>query len=106
MRLMTTNVVLTEPELQPLALTTSQDEENVKHRMNQLIMEFGWGSCEMARPERFELPTTAFEARYSIQLSYGRAQIAHFTPIARGFDRWSRSGHSTVQRRTPPPPTS
>ena len=27
----------------------------------------------MARPERFELPTTAFEAQYSIQLSYGRA---------------------------------
>ncbi len=25
-----------------------------------------------ARPERFELPTTWFEARYSIQLSYGR----------------------------------
>jgi hypothetical protein len=27
----------------------------------------------MARPERFELPTTWFVARYSIQLSYGRA---------------------------------
>ena len=26
----------------------------------------------MARLERFELPTTWFEARYSIQLSYGR----------------------------------
>ena len=26
----------------------------------------------MARPERFELPTTWFEARDSIQLSYGR----------------------------------
>ncbi len=26
----------------------------------------------MARPERLELPTTWFEARYSIQLSYGR----------------------------------
>ena len=36
------------------------------------------GSCALdpthvlARPERFELPTTWFEARYSIQLSYGR----------------------------------
>ena len=28
--------------------------------------------CILARPERFELPTTWFEARYSIQLSYGR----------------------------------
>ena len=27
---------------------------------------------EMARPERFELPTLWFEARCSIQLSYGR----------------------------------
>ena len=27
----------------------------------------------MARPERFELPTPWFVARYSIQLSYGRA---------------------------------
>ena len=26
----------------------------------------------MVRPERFELPTTWFVARYSIQLSYGR----------------------------------
>ena len=28
----------------------------------------------MARPERFELPTTWFVARYSIQLSYGRCE--------------------------------
>ena len=28
----------------------------------------------MARPERFELPTTWFVARYSIQLSYGRGE--------------------------------
>ena len=28
--------------------------------------------CLVARPERFELPTTWFVARYSIQLSYGR----------------------------------
>jgi hypothetical protein len=30
----------------------------------------------VARPERFELPTTAFEAQCSIQLSYGRAGAA------------------------------
>ena len=29
-------------------------------------------SFDMARPERFELPTAWFVARYSIQLSYGR----------------------------------
>ncbi len=28
----------------------------------------------MARPERFELPTAWFVARYSIQLSYGREE--------------------------------
>jgi hypothetical protein len=27
---------------------------------------------KLARPERFELPTPWFVARYSIQLSYGR----------------------------------
>jgi hypothetical protein len=32
------------------------------------------GTWELARPERFELPTTAFEAQYSIQLSYGRVR--------------------------------
>jgi hypothetical protein len=30
----------------------------------------------MARPERLELPTNRFEAGYSIQLSYGRAEKA------------------------------
>ena len=30
----------------------------------------------MARPERFELPTSWFVARHSIQLSYGRAYKA------------------------------
>src|SRR5690606_21000990 len=39
-------------------------------------MSSEWTSVEMARPERFELPTTWFEARYSIQLSYGRAALA------------------------------
>src|SRR5205085_7411673 len=29
----------------------------------------------LARPERFELPTPWFVARYSIQLSYGRASV-------------------------------
>ena len=28
---------------------------------------------DMARPERFELPTARFVAEYSIQLSYGRS---------------------------------
>ena len=32
----------------------------------------------MARPERFELPTTKFVAWYSIQLSYGRAVKTDF----------------------------
>jgi hypothetical protein len=32
-----------------------------------------WGRFRLARPERLELPTLWFEARCSIQLSYGRA---------------------------------
>ena len=31
-----------------------------------------WPLAFLARPERFELPTTWFEARDSVQLSYGR----------------------------------
>jgi hypothetical protein len=31
---------------------------------------------ELARPERFELPTNWFEASYSIQLSYGRVALS------------------------------
>src|SRR5690348_14189136 len=38
----------------------------------------------MARPERFELPTTWFVARYSIQLSYGRlinSRVDRLAPV-------------------------
>jgi hypothetical protein len=35
---------------------------------------FGLDRCELARPERLELPTLWFEARCSIQLSYGRTR--------------------------------
>jgi hypothetical protein len=65
--------------------------------------------CSLARPERFELPTPWFVARYSIQLSYGRviqaaqsgaryAARAPFTkePRILGADRGS------VQTRSPP----
>ncbi len=44
-----------------------------------------WPKCLLtefllARPERFERPTLWFVARYSIQLSYGRAvRAAHYT---------------------------
>ena len=36
----------------------------------------------MARPERFELPTTKFVAWYSIQLSYGRVEPCFFPAAA------------------------
>ena len=38
----------------------------------KVLEDFGIYKSRMARPERFELPTTWFVARYSIQLSYGR----------------------------------
>ena len=56
----------------------------------KVLNDFRNGRSKVARPERFELPTTAFEAQYSIQLSYGRAD--------KTFDR--RVGRSLI---TPPP---
>ena len=41
------------------------------------------GKNEMARPERFELPTPRFEVWYSIQLSYGRMS-GHFRAATQG----------------------
>jgi hypothetical protein len=43
-------------------------------RNNVLPMSPEWTQLDLARPERFELPTPWFVARYSIQLSYGRAR--------------------------------
>ena len=41
--------------------------------------------CHLARPERFELPTAWFVARYSIQLSYGRFVWYHgLGPLLQG----------------------
>jgi hypothetical protein len=40
-----------------------------------------WGRMKLVRPERFELPTAWFVARYSIQLSYGRAILIRMAPL-------------------------
>ena len=48
----------------------------------------------MARPERFELPTTWFEARYSIQLSYGRV-LARRDQYIRGHTNPEKKGPAT-----------
>jgi hypothetical protein len=39
----------------------------------------------VARPERFELPTPWFVARYSIQLSYGREGVIIHRKISLGM---------------------
>ncbi len=41
----------------------------------------------MVRPERFELPTLWFVAKYSIQLSYGRTQLVQLTQDQRQIIR-------------------
>jgi hypothetical protein len=48
----------------------------------------GPSSSSMARPERFELPTTKFVAWYSIQLSYGRTELL-IMRIGLGGVNWS-----------------
>ena len=40
---------------------------------------------QLARPERFELPTPWFVAKYSIQLSYGRAVRMNVSAEASGI---------------------
>ena len=58
----------------------------------------------MARPERFELPTAWFVARYSIQLSYGRIFLAVLLSC-RGRNRfvlWRRGRDSNPRRGISP----
>ena len=61
----------------------------------------------MARPERFELPTTWFVARYSIQLSYGRvvrAIVRRFSLGVAGTPGNPTSGRIAGRLRRPTPP--
>ena len=52
----------------------------------------------LARPERFELPTPWFVAKYSIQMSYGRFRGAHYTQTAEKIDGLgAKSGQSHTQ---------
>ncbi len=58
----------------------------------------------LARPERFELPTPWFVAKYSIQMSYGRLRGANYTEEScedkAGTPRELQAG-STCNRRCP-----
>ena len=56
----------------------------------------------LARPERFELPTPWFVARYSIQLSYGRASrgariLPHHRAAPPGDELAERVGIRTLE---------
>ena len=44
-----------------------------------------WPLSNLVRPERFELPTPWFVARYSIQLSYGRVDAELYLKIPSGM---------------------
>ena len=58
----------------------------------KVLADWRCSKSGMARPERFELPTPWFVARYSIQLSYGRAEDK--TPCAARKRRGRRRGRS------------
>ena len=49
----------------------------------------------VVRPERFELPTLWFEARCSIQLSYGRVQVEE-----RVYEDGARGATASYGRKT------
>src|SRR5690606_7426836 len=61
----------------------------------KVLVDLKRSKSTLARPERFELPTTWFEARYSIQLSYGRVAAAaeHDLGGAAGGDGRERQPH-------------
>jgi hypothetical protein len=54
----------------------------------------------VARPERFELPTLWFEARCSIQLSYGRTNASVPVRTERFNNREPIETHTSNSRRT------
>jgi hypothetical protein len=54
-------------------------------------------SLNLARPERFELPTSWFVAMRSIQLSYGRAARCRALGF---FEMPSRKGHPAPGRES------
>jgi hypothetical protein len=64
-----------------------------------------WGPVHfnMARPERFELPTPWFVARYSIQLSYGRAVFEGAHPITSDFAAANKDTPSLINDLAGPP---
>lgn len=56
----------------------------------------------MVRPERFELPTTAFEARYSIQLSYGRTEKHQTSDVVTPWSLRLRCGNPSSPKPLTP----
>ena len=61
------------PKLPEPPRTTTRTSACPVKREAEPPLRSGMTLREMARPERFELPTPWFVAKYSIQLSYGRA---------------------------------
>ena len=55
------------------------DSIRLRQVVQYIMFTFRFNNLEMVRPERFELPTLWFVAKYSIQLSYGRALSAYRT---------------------------
>ena len=77
-------------ESQAAKLKIFNTRENIQHLETR-------ASIKLARPERFELPTSWFVARRSIQLSYGRT-LSKYADIWLTGDRSSTGGEGGIAR--------
>jgi hypothetical protein len=89
-RIRTCDLWLRRPTLYPAELR-AQSEDRGRKKEEEITGLSSAVCLFLARPEGFEPPTYGFEARRSIQLSYGRAQPSESTRSVSRFRAKQRS---------------